>query len=101
MQTTTLPTLLAAHNIDLTHYDALVLDTQGSELLILKGAESRLDDFQFIKTEAADFESYKNCGTTPQIQDFLARHNFTLARRVPFARLSSAGEYCDLLFKRK
>src|SRR5215510_3208103 len=53
-----------------------------------KGAESRLDDFQFIKTEAADFESYKNCGTTPQIQDFLRKRQFTLTRRVPFARLS-------------
>jgi hypothetical protein len=43
-----------------------------------KGAESSSDDFQFIKTEAADFESYKNCGTTPQIPDFLRKRQFTL-----------------------
>jgi hypothetical protein len=66
----------------------------------LKGAESGLDDFQFIKAEAADFESYKNCGTTPQIPDFLRKRQFTLTRRAVCPAII-AGEYCDLLFKRK
>ena len=35
----TLPTLLKANQIDPAGYDMLVIDTQGSELLVLKGAE--------------------------------------------------------------
>ena len=37
-----------------------MLDTQGAELLVLKGAAGLLHRFQFIKVEAADFESYAN-----------------------------------------
>ena len=44
-------------------WDALVMDTQEPELLILKGAEPMLSQFKYIKTEAADFESYVG-GTT-------------------------------------
>ena len=36
-------------------FDGLVMDTQGSELLVLKGAEPRLSQFNYIKTEAANF----------------------------------------------
>ena len=40
-------------------YDALAIDTQGSELLVLKGAGEALRNFRYIKTEAADFEAYR------------------------------------------
>jgi hypothetical protein len=40
-----------------TPIDAIILDTQGSELLILKGAQATLRQASYVKVEAADFES--------------------------------------------
>src|SRR5689334_3816241 len=40
LRSVTLPTLLAREGVDITRYDALVMDTQGSELLVLQGAQS-------------------------------------------------------------
>jgi FkbM family methyltransferase len=57
LRSVTLQTALASNNIDISAYDALVMDTQDSELLIMQGAGDLLDHFAFIKTEAADFES--------------------------------------------
>jgi len=55
----TLSQFIAQQQIDLSRYDTLIMDTQGSELLVLKGAGNLLTKFKFIKTEAADFEAYK------------------------------------------
>jgi FkbM family methyltransferase len=51
-----LPTLLSLHQVDCRNYQALVLDTQGAELLVLKAASGLLPAFSYIKTEVADFE---------------------------------------------
>ena len=56
MRSSTLPTALNTAGIDYAAFDALVLDTQGSELLVLRGAAPILAQFKFVKTEAADFE---------------------------------------------
>ena len=69
MPSVTLPTAL--EGIDLACYDALVIDTQGTELLILEGAAPLLPRFKYIKTEAADFELYKNCASERDIIRFL------------------------------
>src|SRR5881409_1335076 len=50
---TTLPSVIKQQSIDLSRYDSLVMDTQGSELLILKGATNILPNFKFIKFEAS------------------------------------------------
>jgi FkbM family methyltransferase len=42
----TLPFLLEKNKIDPSKYDMLVMDTQGSELLVLKGSESILQIFK-------------------------------------------------------
>jgi len=80
--------------------DALVLDTQGSELLILKGAEALLRRIKYVKTEAADFESYKGGAVARDIDRFLAEHSFRLKSSNVFARHPHAGKYYDLLFER-
>lgn len=100
MQSVTLPTLLASNNIDVSRYDALVMDTQGSELLILQGAGNLLERFAFIKTEAADFESYENCATVSSLCDFVAAKGFRLAGREKFAEHPNLGAYYDVLFVR-
>jgi FkbM family methyltransferase len=100
MKSSTLPTALNTAGIDYTSFDALVLDTQGSELLVLRGAAPILAQFKFVKTEAADFESYKGCATVNEISRFLAKHKFSLRQKVPFAKHPAGGRYFDLLFKR-
>jgi len=100
MRSVTLPTALAANNIDVSHYDALVMDTQGSELLILEGAAELLERFAFIKTEAAEFESYANCATVKSLSRFAAEKGFRLVQQDKFAEHPSLGAYYDLLVER-
>ena len=80
---------------------ALVMDTQGSELLVLKGAAEILKSFQFVKTEAADFESYVGGTTVTALVDYLAAHGFGLVAQEPFAEHPEGGRYFELLFKRR
>lgn len=99
LRSTRLPTALA--DIDLAQYDAMVLDTQGSELLILQSAATILAGFNYIKVEAANFEAYRNCATVDAINAFLRNHGFRLlAKDVQFRR-AAGGEYFELLFGRR
>lgn len=78
LNTLTLPTLLKRSAIDLSRYDALLLDTQGAELLILKGATELLPHFSFIQVEAANFEAYEGCPRVEDIIAFVQPHGFTV-----------------------
>lgn len=82
-------------------YDALVIDTQGSELLVLKGARGSLTRFKYIKTEAADFESYKSGAQARELVSFLTGAGFRLVKSVSFARSSEGGRYFELLFEKR
>lgn len=96
----TLPSLLARHGIDHHGYPALVLDTQGSELLILQGARSLLPAFTHIKTEAPDFEAYEGCCRISEITSLLAGHGFREQSRHCFARRQQGGCYYDVVYAR-
>jgi len=100
MESVTLPTLLATHGIDASRYDALVMDTQGSEQLVLEGAGAVLDGINYIKTEAADFEAYEHCATVASLTDYLGVKGFRLTRKDQFAAHPTLGAYYDLLFER-
>ena len=52
------------------------MDTQESELLVLKGAESLLSKFKYIKTEATDFKVYKDCCLVEDLKNFLGKYGF-------------------------
>ena len=93
-----LPTALA--DIDLAQYDAMVLDTQGSELLILQSAATILGGFNYIQVEAANFEAYRNCATVDTLNTFLRSHGFRLLHKKLQARRAAGGEYFDLLSRR-
>jgi FkbM family methyltransferase len=99
LRTETLDRVLAEHGIGL-RIDALILDTQGSELLVLKGADAVLRQTVWLKVEAADFESYKGGATVETIREFLKGYSFRLVRTIEFAKHPSGGKYYDLLFKR-
>jgi hypothetical protein len=55
---------------NLSEYDAMVLDTQGSELSILQSAATILSGFNYIQIEAANFEAYRNCATVDTLDVF-------------------------------
>ncbi|MEK9279815.1 MULTISPECIES: FkbM family methyltransferase [unclassified Bradyrhizobium] len=100
IHSSTLKTALEMSGIDPGRYNALVLDTQGSELLVLRGAEDILRQFRFIKAEAADFESYRNCATVDQLCSYLKPFGFQVNREDRFAKRASGGAYFDILFER-
>lgn len=96
----TLPSLLQANNIDLAKYDTLIMDTQGSELLVLEGAISILEHFTYIKTEVSDFESYKGCCQLKDIDAFLSKHGYSEYSRHKFVEHPEGGGYYDVIYKR-
>jgi hypothetical protein len=96
----TLTTLLMREGIDPAAYDALVLDTQGAELLVLHGAAALLPGWQFIKAEAADFEAYAGAARLGDLEAFLGPEGFVESRRHRFARRPAGGAYYDVVWAR-
>ncbi len=84
----------------MTEYDALVMDTQGAEMMVLKGAKSILNNFSYIKLEAPDFEAYRDCCKIPELTAFLTANGFSEQSRKRMAGKSDCGNYYDLLFVR-
>jgi FkbM family methyltransferase len=96
-----LPAVLKENNIDNEQYDMLVMDTQGSELLVLKGAVPILQGFTYIKTEVPDFESYKGCCQLKDLKLFMDQNGFREYSRHQFAKHPSGGGYYDITYKKK
>ena len=76
LTSTTLKTALQRHAVDLSDYDTLIMDVQGAELLVLKGAGDLLDKFKYIRAEAADFELYKGACTLADLDEYLKPRGF-------------------------
>jgi FkbM family methyltransferase len=100
LKSITLSSLVKQEQVDLARYDALVLDTQGSELLVLKGAAEILGNFKFIKTEASDFEVYKGCCTLADLDTYLSAHHFRRIRTKRFAHKAGVGSCYDVIYLR-
>ena len=73
---TTLKTALQRHAVNMADYDTLILDVQGAELLVLKGAGDLLDKFKFIRAEACDFELYKGGCQLKDLDEYLIPRGF-------------------------
>jgi len=101
LRSTTLESFLKRESINAFDYPALVMDTQGSELLMLKGAVKILNAFRFIKTEVADLESYAGCCQLRDIDLFLREHGFREIFRNKFAERPEGGNYYDIVFERR
>ena len=97
----TLPALLALNHIDPSVYNLLAIDTQGSELLVLKGALPILHNFTYIKTEVPDFEAYKGCCQLKDLQSFLGSYGYSEISRHQFASHPGGGSYYDIIYKKK
>ena len=101
LRSLTLTSLLKNHGIDPAGYDALIMDTQGSELLVLKGAEPILHHFKYIKTEVADFEAYVGCCQVKDIDAFLKPRGYVEISRNQFASRPGVGHYYDIVYERQ
>lgn len=95
----TLSTLLQENEINISNYKMLVIDTQGSELLVLTGAASILHNFTYIQTEVPDFEAYKGCCQLKDLQQFLGKYGYQEIIRRKFATHPGGGSYFDITFK--
>jgi FkbM family methyltransferase len=100
IQSYKLDTIIDREHINLRDYDGLVLDTQGSELLVLKGAERVLRNARMVKVEVADFEAYAGCPRPEQVADLLGIYGLKEWMRTPFAEHSNGGRYFDIIYFR-
>jgi FkbM family methyltransferase len=100
LKSSTLESIVSRECIDVRHFDALVLDTQGSELRILKGAATLLPAFKFVKVEAPDFESYRGCCKIDEVSAFMSLHGFRERGRHTITQTRGIGTYFDVLYER-
>jgi hypothetical protein len=100
LKSITLTSLFEKEQLDSRKYQALIMDTQGSEQLVLKGSIPLLKHFRFIKTEVPDFESYERCCQLEEINAFMNEHGFHEFTRTKFADRAQGGSYYDVVYKR-
>lgn len=81
-------------------FDALIMDVQGAELLVLRGAGDLLDMVRFIQLEAADFDAYHGGCSLEALSRFLAQRSFRLRRKDCFAWKKGIGAYYNVLYER-
>lgn len=101
LKSTTLASLFDRERIDPSNYQALIMDTQGSELLVLQGSIPLLHNFEYIKTEVPDFESYADCCQLSDINAFMNQHGYIEFSRNKFASWPQGGSYFDIIYKRQ
>ncbi len=101
MRSSTLPSLLRAEGIAAEEYDALVMDTQGSELLILEGARELLPGIRYVKSEVADFESYRGGCQLKEMDAFMAGAGFERELAKAFERKKDVGTYYDVVYRNR
>lgn len=97
----TLSTFIEENQINLEKYNFLNMDTQGSELLVLKGSSHILNRFIYIKSEASDFELYEGNPKINDIKKFLASFNFNCIYLVKVKSLAKVGSIYEVIFRKK
>ena len=83
-----------------SEFDALVMDVQGAEELVIKGAEDFLDSIRYIKAEAADFELYSGACTLETLTATLRERGFVLRRTDCFESKRGVGSCYDAVYER-
>lgn len=98
----TLPTIINENNIDIFKYNLINIDTQGSELMILKSATKILKQIDYVFMEVADMESYKDCCKLNEVDKFFIDNNYKrigLKKWVTNNKIIE-GNYYDAFFQR-
>ena len=95
MEMITLDTLCQKNKLDLSNYDHWVIDTQGSELQILKGAKFNFKFCRSLYIEISTDDIYTDNSTKwNQLKEFLSKNNFKMIDQ-------PTSEHCDVLFVRE
>jgi len=63
---------------DLTEFNLMVIDVQGYELEVFKGAQNSLKNIDYIISEINRDELYENCARIDQLVEFLSIYGFEL-----------------------
>lgn len=77
-------------------FDALIMDVQGAELLVLKGGAESVPRFKFIKAEAWSVEAYRGCCLESDLINHLQGQGFELSFKQEYYK----GKGCELLFRK-
>ena len=94
MEMITLDTLCQKNKLDLSNYDHWVIDTQGSELQILKGAKFNFKFCRSLYIEISTDDTYTDNSTKwNELKEFLSKNNFKMIDQ-------PTSEHCDVLFVR-
>lgn len=101
MQSTRLDTMFQREGLNISDYDTLVMDTQGSELLVLQGMGALLDGIKWIRTEAADCEMYEGSCQIKDLDEFLIPKGFQRVQTDRGKWLPGLGGCYELLYVKK
>jgi FkbM family methyltransferase len=97
----TLQTLFERERLSPREYQALVMDVQGAELMVLRGAGKLLEEFRFVQAEAADFEAYTGGARLEDLQAYLRDAGFREVRRREFNHNPAIGTCWDVVWERR
>ena len=100
LESESLPSFFERHALASADYDFLSLDTQGSEMMVLRGAAPMLRSFKYLNVEVADFESYAGCAQLDEMGPYLASLGFAEHVRLVIARKPGIGTYYDIVYRR-
>jgi FkbM family methyltransferase len=98
----TLAAMVKKESIDIKNFQTLIIDTQGSELYVLRGAIELFPHIHFIKVEVPDYEGYEGCCTVKDMNEFMNAHGYIERDRVAHgATVPSVGMYYDIVYVQK
>ena len=101
LENRTLPEVIAAAGLENIQFDALILDVQGAEDLVIKGAKELMRQFKYVKLEAADFDAYANACKLQDLEKLLQSLGYRMLRKHAFRHKPGVGTYFDVLFCRR
>lgn len=102
LTSTTLDGFMARNSLSTSDYQALTLDVEGAELMVLKGGQKALRDFHYVKCEVCDFQSRRGNPTSADLDAFLRPLGFEqLIRRAVGHGPGGNGTFWDIVWKRK
>ncbi len=98
---TTLAGLVRSGAIDISQYQALTIDTEGAELMVLKGASGVLEHFDYVKCEASDFQARSGNPSLRQLDELLRAAGFAQIGRRDFGMgPGHSGTNWDVVWKK-
>lgn len=102
MVSKTLPCILQENDIDIFEYNLINIDTQGSELMILKSSIDILKNIDYVFMEVADMDSYKGCCKLNEVDLFFEKNKY---KRIGLKKWNtnnkiSEGTYYDAFYER-